>query len=154
MPGTVEDIAYDESIRALDQQYLALSNLRARAGTVVAGASLVASFLGAPALKAGGSVLAVGIAVLALLAVLSLCGAILWPYAFEFRLSARVILEDHAISSPPTEVARLKGYLALTLERHHQRNERIINSLHNALACSLVFLGIETFALLAAVSAI
>ena len=150
MGQSVEEVAYEQSLRAIDQQYLALSNLRARAGTVVAGASLVASFLGAPALRAGIDRLEVGIGLAALLVVLVLCGAILWPYSFRFRLSARVILEDHAVGNERTEMDRLKGFLALVVEHHHEQNETIIERLHNALALALLGLAIETFALLAA----
>lgn len=151
MTETVENIAYRESLRAIEQQYQALANLRARAGTVIAGASVVASFLGARALGAGGHQNEIVLSILALLATLGLCGAILWPYPFKFRLSARVILEDHAVGSDPTDIHRLHGYLALMYETHHEQNERIISRLHDALGASIVCLGIETFALLAAV---
>ncbi len=150
MAESIEDLAYQQSLRAIDQQYQALSNLRARAATVVAGASLVASFLGARALQAGVERPEVAISLLALLVVLLLCGAILWPYSFKFRLSARVILEDHAVGLERTELDRLKAFLALVVEQHHEENEAIIARLHNALAFALLALGVETFALLAA----
>ena len=151
MADSIESIAYGESLRAIEQQYQALANLRARAGTVIAGASVVASFLGARALSAGGHQSEVVLSILALLGTLGFCGAILWPYPFKFRLSARVILEDHATGPRPTDARRLQGYLALMYEAHHEQNERIISRLHDALGAALVCLGIETFALLAAV---
>jgi hypothetical protein len=151
MDESIEDLAYSASVRAIEQQAQALANLRSRAGTVLAGASLVASFLGTPALRSGVNEGAVVVSLIALLGVLSLCALILWPYPFTFRLSAEVILRDHAMKPEPTDVKKLRGYLALVIERHHELNEAIISRLHNALAAALIGLGIETFALLGAV---
>jgi hypothetical protein len=50
MAETIANLAYDESIRAITAHAGVLDNLRARAGTLVAVASLVTSFLGGQAL--------------------------------------------------------------------------------------------------------
>ena len=42
-------VPYDESVRMLTQQGSALDNIRTRAGTLVAAASLVTTFVGAQA---------------------------------------------------------------------------------------------------------
>ena len=46
-------IAYELSLRSLDQQERALNDLRARAGTLLAASAVVASFLGGLALSSG-----------------------------------------------------------------------------------------------------
>jgi hypothetical protein len=45
--GSLPHLAYTTAIRALDRQERSLEELRARTGTLLAAASLVASFLGA-----------------------------------------------------------------------------------------------------------
>jgi hypothetical protein len=46
-PPTLEELVYSAAQRALDQQSTALSDLRTRTSTLVAAATLSASFLGA-----------------------------------------------------------------------------------------------------------
>ena len=121
MPESPEEVAYDASVRSIERQYSALTNLRTRAGTLLAAAALVASFLGAEAIRSNaGSVsggwVALGIA--ALVAVLLLVLAILWPRGFTFRVSATVILEDHAEKDPPTPVPDLLSFLAKCHDGH------------------------------------
>lgn len=52
MPGDLAEISYAASLRRLDKQEHLLDELRARTGLLLAAASLVASFLGRPALDA------------------------------------------------------------------------------------------------------
>jgi hypothetical protein len=54
VPETLESFAYDLSLRGLAQQERVVEELRARSGTVVAAASLVASFVGGRALDQSG----------------------------------------------------------------------------------------------------
>jgi hypothetical protein len=126
---TPERIAYEGSLRALDRQAAALEALRARAGTLLAAAALVASFLGANALDHDPHALGVTIAAIALLAVMALVIAILWPYELTFRLSAKILLEDHAQPDNKTPEWLLEGYLALVMEGHHNRNEKLMKKL-------------------------
>jgi hypothetical protein len=53
MPESVDELAYDLSIRALSQQGHLVDELRSRTGTLLAASSVVASLLGAPALEHG-----------------------------------------------------------------------------------------------------
>lgn len=50
LDGTAQELAYEHALRAVDQQAGILDNIRARAGTLIAVTSLVATFLGARAL--------------------------------------------------------------------------------------------------------
>ena len=54
MTQTLADFTFDLSLRGLGQQERVLEELRARSGTLLAAASLVASFLGGRALDAAG----------------------------------------------------------------------------------------------------
>lgn len=152
MGQSIYQIAYEVSREAIRQQHQALTNLRARAATVVAGAALVASFLGPDALKDDvvEVFLAGGLAGLVL--VLFASTVVLWPYGFRFRLSARTLLDEHAAVDPPTDLDHFYAFLAATLEDHHDANERVMHRLHQALQVALTGLGLETLALLAAVA--
>ena len=96
MDNEVSRIAYDASVRAIQDQASVLDSLRTRSGTVLAAAALVSSFLGGQVLRQEThldlwslSTVAVcafvGSALLALL--------ILWPFEFRFSLSAGALLD-------------------------------------------------------------
>ena len=59
---TLEELVYSAAQRALDQQSTALSDLRTRTSTLVAAATLSASFLGAAAIGRGAPTWAVVLA--------------------------------------------------------------------------------------------
>jgi hypothetical protein len=88
-------LAYEVSIRALEQQSSVLDELRARTGVLLAALSLSASFLGAQALKNPGfsawSWAAIGS--FAVSGLLSL--RVLWPSGgWKFTANAKTIVED------------------------------------------------------------
>lgn len=154
VPSSVEEVAYDASIRSIERQYSALANLRTRAGTLLAAAALVASFLGAQAIRSNAGSLSSGwvaLGIAALVAVLGLVLAILWPHPFTFRLSATVILEDHAGTDSRTEVPDLLSFLAKCQEGHHKKNEDVLDRLMLRLRLASVAVVVETVALLLAV---
>lgn len=150
MAEGIEHVAYETSVRAIELQNQALTNLRTRAGTLLAASSLVASFLGAPALRDHSASLGVAVAIVALLGVLGLTLAILWPYTFTFRLSANVILEDH-VERRQTEPPALLAFLARKMEEHHDKNECRIGRLMVYFQVASALLVLETIALLTAV---
>jgi hypothetical protein len=78
MPS-VEEIAYKESVRAIEMQAKSLDELRARTGLLFAGASVVASLLGSQALRSSTFGVFAGLALVAYTAVLAIALAILWP---------------------------------------------------------------------------
>jgi len=153
VPGSVEEVAYDASVRSIERQYSALTNLRTRAGTLLAAAALVASFLGAEAIRSNaGSVssgwVALGIA--GLVAVLALVLAILWPQPFTFRLSATVILEDHAGKDSPTPIPNLLSFLAKCQDGHHTKNQAVLKRMMLWMRLASIAVVVETVALLLA----
>jgi drug/metabolite transporter (DMT)-like permease len=88
-------LAYDESIRALQQQSSVLDDLRTRTGIVLAALSITAGFLGAKALENPGLTTWSWAAIVcfALAGVFSLC--VLWPSGkWSFTSNAKIILED------------------------------------------------------------
>jgi hypothetical protein len=107
-PDPRKKLAFDESVRALEQQSSALDNLRGRTGVLLTAISLTATFLGAQALERAGfsflSWVAIGCFVVAGLA----CLAILWPSGeWKFVLNAKTICTPRSAStlvpSEPTQ---------------------------------------------------
>jgi hypothetical protein len=126
VPDSPASILYEASIRSSTRQQIALDNLRARAGTLLAAAAIVTSFLGAEALKDPGAVVgavdrslqpaegaAIGAFVLLTICVL----AILMPRNFVFRISAKYYFDKEAKGEELTTEG-LQRDIAAWLERY------------------------------------
>lgn len=90
---SVDELAYEQASRALDQQAGVLNELRQRTSTLVAVTALVATFLGAQSLTAPPEDQGPGILLLAALAMLLLgvgaCLAVLFPTRTRKRVSTQ-----------------------------------------------------------------
>ena len=86
VPPTLEELVYSAAQRALDQQSTALSDLRTRTNTLVAAATLSASFLGAAAISRGAPAWAVVVAMAAFLLTGVFAGWVLWPARVSFAV--------------------------------------------------------------------
>jgi hypothetical protein len=152
MADTIGRLAYDEAKSAITAQASVLDGLRARAGTLLAAASLVTSFLGGqvlakPQLASGvvsrpsigtegwaAIVCFVGLAVLAL--------AILWPYKWRFVLSAGTILSNGESSDFEGAQKELAEYH----ETNHDLNEDKLGRLFWCFRFACALLVAETIA--------
>jgi hypothetical protein len=138
---SIEQLSFELTANALAEQERALSGLRARAGTVLAAASIAGSFLGA---KTGhGSLGAWG--VLAMISFALCVGSAIWvllPHAlvFAFRGEALLAESDHRGVKDVTEAYRSAG---IWIEPHLQANRDKIAWLSNWLAVSCVLLAAE-----------
>lgn len=95
MDETPYRLAYESSVRAIDDQARVLEGLRARTGTVLAVAALVTTFLGQETLTRSGdleplSLAGLAICFFALTAVAAF--VILWPFRMRFSVSAAEML--------------------------------------------------------------
>jgi hypothetical protein len=116
----VSQIAYDPSVRAIQDQAGMLDSLRTRAGTVLAAAALVSSFLGGQALREATHLNVLSLttaAISAFVASAVLALLTLWPFEFRFSLSARALLDavDQHESAGGTSVGELLSVLARQL---------------------------------------
>jgi hypothetical protein len=119
-----EELAYAQSVRALDHQARVLDELRSRTGVLLAGASIVASFLGAQALSGADLDLLGGLGLLAFLAVIALSIWVLWPSGgWNFAMSATVLLEDWVDVERPGGLAAMQRFLAEKMEGHWDANQ-------------------------------
>lgn len=158
MAETVEKLAYEEAKSAIACQETTLDGLRSRAGTLLAAASLVTSFLGGqvlakPTLSEG--VLSqpdVGtegwIAILMFVGVAGLTLAILWPYDWRFVMGAGAILQASGAES----FESVQGQLAKFHEKNYDANEGKLDRLFWFFRLACVLLVGETVAWVIALS--
>jgi len=121
-------LAYEASVRAIDDQARVLEGLRSRGGTMFAAGALVTSFLGGQVFAKAAhfkpiSFAGAGVACFVVAALFTL--VILWPFRFGFSLSASEIIEivDEREAAGAT-VSESEAYreLALRLEVNYDRN--------------------------------
>ncbi len=145
MDETSFRLAYDASVRAIEDQARVLESLHSRAGTLFAATALVTSFLGGAALDSGSARRAAIIATSSFIAAALLTLAILWPSRLRLSLSARKIIagiEQRTLSDPVT-AAELVRELALQLETMYDRNARTIRPLLWCFRGAILFLTLE-----------
>jgi hypothetical protein len=141
MAESIEQLSFELTAGALAEQERALSALRARAGTVLAAASIAGSFFGAKTSR--GSLGVLGVLAMACFA---LCVAsAIWillphPFVFAFRGEALLAESDHRGVSSVTEAYRTAG---IWMEPHLDANRRKIESLSASLAASCALLVFE-----------
>jgi hypothetical protein len=151
MDNEVSRIAYDASVRAVQDQAGVLDGLRTRAGTVLAAAALVSSFLGGQALRLSAhldvwSLTTVAVSAFVGSALLALL--ILWPFEFRFSLSARALLDavQQHEAKGGTSVGELLEVLARQLEWRYDDNAQKIRWLLWAFEAAIVALIVEVAA--------
>jgi hypothetical protein len=139
--ATLEERAYELALRALGQQQEVLRELRSRTGTLLAAASITASFLGAQALGRSTTLLAAP-ALLAFLASMTLSVSILLPNRrLCFSLGGQAVHGRlHRLAEDEQEVDRR---LANWLDSLERRNEPIIEALFRRFRWAGVTLMIE-----------
>jgi hypothetical protein len=140
--ATVHEIVYDEAMRGLDLQRASVDALRSRAGTLLAAAALVTTFLGGQALEGDRALTCLGWwAVAAFIGVAALAIVVLLPWRFDFSLSAPELVADYIDVEPrptPEEVLR---NLALFADEARADNKRTIGVLQWSFRVAAVLLG-------------
>jgi hypothetical protein len=93
--ASLEEIAHDAAVRALEEQRVSLDELRGRTGPLLTAASVAASFLGAQAIAEHGLTVWVVLALAAFGASVLACLAVLLPReGLVFALDAPVLYEE------------------------------------------------------------
>jgi hypothetical protein len=138
---SIEQFGFELTASALAEQERALTGLRARAGTVLAAASIAGSFFGAK--TSHGSLDAWG--VVGMIAFTLSVGSAIWvllPHAFVFAFRGETLLaeSDHRGVSNVAEAYRTAG---IWIEPHLEANRSKIADLSNWLAASCTLLAAE-----------
>jgi hypothetical protein len=141
---TPEELAYGESVRAIELQARSLDEIRTRTGVLLAAASVVASFLGAEALKLAPFGLLTGLALISFAGVLGACIVILWPRRkWRFALGANVLLADWTGASPCGDTEAMLAFLARQLEKNWLSNRDRIDGMLVLFQVAIGALGAE-----------
>jgi hypothetical protein len=141
----LEQIAYDNAIRALDKQEKLLEELRARTGVLLAAASLAASLLGSRAFDGSHAVplLVVALAAFALSFGASLF--VLLPRAFVFDLEGPIVYER--LYEFRHDTAEIHRRLAYQLQRFWESNNALLSPVDRAFRVAASTLAVEVLAL-------
>jgi tetrahydromethanopterin S-methyltransferase subunit B len=146
-------LIFDEMRRSLDQQQRVLDELRSRTGTLVSSAGVATAFLGGVVLgephRPLGTAIATAVAILAFVALTSLCLAVLLPKeGWIFRSRTDILLQDYANAN--TSMDDMLRELSTYMEGHFQKNGIAIGKLQDRFSWASVGLGIEIVSWLAA----
>jgi hypothetical protein len=146
------EFVYQESLRGLLQQQMAVESLHNRAGTLVFAASFASSLLGGKALADGLNVLdwtAVGL----LAAIGALTVVMLWPYYnLSFRFDAAELLRDYVDADPPATMTDMHRALALQIKENWHRNGRVVRRMREAFQVALILLILNILVWLASIA--
>jgi hypothetical protein len=146
VPASVEELAYVESVRAIEEQSSVLASLQTRAGTLLAASSLVTSFLGGRALSGEfhfWSIVALGAFVATSLSTVG----VLWPrHRWRFVVSPARLIAAARADPADDDVAKAHEEVALRLERMLDDNRATLQSLFRTFRLSCVFLIAEVAA--------
>jgi hypothetical protein len=141
---TLEDITYDAGLHALADQEALVAGIRQRTGTLLAAHALVASFLGAAALRAHGLSAFACVALAALLAGLLAAAVLLAPWRLRFAVSPRVLYESFEAQASAEASAKTfawlvaAGYGYQTLHEENRPRVRRMSRLSGVLAALMV----------------
>lgn len=140
----LEKTSYDLAVRALNQQEQALTELRARTGTLLTASSLIASFLGAQAITRHGLADWVVLALMAFGVSVALSIYVLLPKdGLIFALDAPETYEAlYEVRDDETEMHRRLAYWVQTFrERNHPTVQRLTRTFEAAGVALLLEIG-------------
>lgn len=139
-----EEIVYQESVRAVEQQSSTLDELRTRAAVLLAANGVTSGFFASSRLPGGvgtfGGFAIFGAAVSAALAVYVLLPG--WE-AWRGPVSARILLEDHVDVEERNTTAQLLRFVAERLELAREHNDREAQGPFRALWWACVVFGVD-----------
>jgi hypothetical protein len=142
MPDSIAEAAYELALRAIDQQERRLNELRARTGTLIAGASVAASFLGGQAARTSDLDLAGGLAVVGYLVCVASALYVLLPHRLVLEFRGSVMLKAAAGVDHVTVEEALRAASGW-IERFHERNRDELQRLTRWYTIACAGLGFE-----------
>ena len=127
MPSSVAEAGYELSQSAISEQSERLGELRGRTGTLLAAASLAASFLGGQVIRAGDVGVVGGLALLGYLVCVGACIKVLLPHrlVFAFRGSALIDAARETGNDLEATLEAATGWFEAFLEDNRIELERL-----------------------------
>jgi hypothetical protein len=119
------ELAYREAVRALDHQRAAATELRSRAGMLLATASIAVSLVGREALREAPPFAWMAVLCFALLSVCVL--AIVWPHAeWNFDLNPRALLDARLSTERPRRIDLTLDLVAHMGRQQHANGRQLV----------------------------
>lgn len=148
MADSLEQLAYDESQRTLDTQLNTVDTLRTRAGTLLAAAALVTTFLGGQALEGNRAFEVFGfVAISCFVVVGALTIFVLRPIDFHLSLDAADLVRRYVDETPrQQELSVVLRDLALHHDNSVRQNEDAVSHMALAFNVAAGFLAAEVAA--------
>lgn len=139
-------LVFEEARRSLDAQERALEQLRTRAGTLIAAAAIVTSFLGQAAFDRPPVGWTGGAAVLGFVGLVLAVAWILLPATWTFRPGTQRLLKEWVEAQQPASLPEMHRGLAERMDGWYRDNERQLNNRYNAFVAASVLLVVEIVA--------
>jgi hypothetical protein len=144
---TVEGLIHEEMVRAIARQQIVLDGLRNRAATLLAATSLVTAFLAGQVFDRTDELDWVAwLAILGFLAVGVLVLSILWPWRFQFVMSAKGMEADYLPDDREIPVPAVQKSLGEWYETLYDRNQPTIDRLFWVFRCAALLLVFDVIA--------
>ncbi|MEA2492954.1 MAG: hypothetical protein QOJ29_865 [Thermoleophilaceae bacterium] len=137
-------LAFDEAVRALQEQGKVLDGLRTRSGIVLSAAAIVTSFLGGQALTAHSPSIWTWLAIGAFVGLALGLLVILWPRQdWAFEAVPRQIIGTYIEASDPLPLPQIHRDLAIHMEDSYVENEGRMKPLFRSFRVSSLLLMAE-----------
>lgn len=145
MLKTPEEIVYDEAVRAIQLQPVALDELRSRTSILLAAAGVLSGVLGKAASDRGGIGAAGYLALLVLAIIAGLAIAVLLPRwrQWRFALSPAILLEHYVREPPHGSPQQLYRDVAEWLEIGYDANDARLKRLYEVFWWACVGLAVD-----------
>ena len=138
-------IAFEEGVRALNEQQAATESFRTRAGLLLSAAAIVTSFFGSEAL--GEDTTWTWIAIGAFILLGFCVVAILFPRGdWEYASRPSLIIRNYVEHPTPLDEPQIQRDLALHMDRSYVANRGRLRELIWALRLASIFLALEVVA--------
>jgi hypothetical protein len=149
--NSLEQLAFDASMRSLDKQERLLEELRARTGLLLAASSLAVSFVGRPVFQdADTVVLVLGLVAFAISIAASVYVLLPKPAKFVFSLEGSAVYEElYEFQEDMPEVYRRLTY---DLDRFWEENDEVLTRLLRWFQVAAAALAAEVILLLLSLS--
>jgi len=144
MPSTAE-IAYRESVRALQGEAQDLENIRSHVSLVLSAGGVSAAFLGALNHQRG---IAFWLAVGAFAVIAVATVVVYWPVSFPWDFDGYQLVATYVDAKPPAADDFVMRELALHAAADYQENRATLNRLFTFQSVALAAFGLEVGALL------
>lgn len=140
-------LVLEQVTRGLRQQQDSLDNLRARAGTMVAVASVVSSVFGAAALAPKHHptpvLILTGLALLSLVVALGAASKTLLPYRWRWGIDGHKLLADYVEAEPPADLDEMRRSLGYHMQEDVTANQKKLDRLYDWLRVAVAAIGLE-----------